>query len=80
MKLGQNRRALLEIIADVLGACNSWIKKTNLTPHCSMSFMQLEKYLSLILTRRLLVVENDGPYLFFKSQVGEGDFWRFIRV
>lgn len=33
---------------------------------CSMSFIQLEKYLNFILTRRLLVVEHDGPYLFFK--------------
>lgn len=35
--------------------------------NCSMSFAQLEKYLDLILNTRLLVVENDEPYILFKT-------------
>lgn len=65
-RLSDSRRSSLDIIADMLRATHCGIKKTHLMNHCNMSYTQLEHYLCLILKRRLLMVENDGPNLLFR--------------
>lgn len=64
---GSCRRSRLDIIADILRSSRGGAKKTHLMYRCSMSFKQLKGYLDLILNTRLLVVENDGPYILFKT-------------
>ena len=74
--LGDGRRSSLDVIADILDTSRGGVKKTHLMYHCNMSFAQLEKYLSLILKTRLVVVEDDGPRIFFKTS-GKGR--RFLK-
>lgn len=65
-RLIDSRRSSLDIIADMLRTTYRGVKKTHLMNHCNMSYTQLEHYLSLILKKRLLMVENDGPNLLFR--------------
>lgn len=70
-RLNDGRRSRLDLIADILDTSLGGVKKTHLMYHCNMSFAQLEKYLNLILKTKLIVVEDDGPRLFFKTS-GKG--------
>jgi predicted transcriptional regulator len=63
---GEGRRSNLDIIADILDASRRGINKTRLMQNSSMSFMQLQKYLDLILNARLIFVESDGSRFLFK--------------
>jgi len=49
-----------------LDASRRGVKKTRLMQNSSMSFVQLEKYLDLIVKARLLFVESDGSHFLFK--------------
>ncbi|MDH5770165.1 MAG: hypothetical protein OEZ25_02600 [Candidatus Bathyarchaeota archaeon] len=60
------RRGCFEIIAEVLDASYHTAKKTDLLSKCNMSFSQFEKYLDLVLSAQLIVVENDEHRLLFK--------------
>jgi len=75
-RLGDSRRSSLDVIADILDTSRDGVKKTHLMYHCNMSFTQLERYLNLILKTRLVVIEDDGPKLFFKTS-GKGR--RFLK-
>jgi predicted transcriptional regulator len=75
-QFSEGRRSRLDVIADILDTSLSGVKKTHLMYHCNMSFAQLEKYLNLILKRRLIMVEDNGPRLFFKTS-GKGK--RFLK-
>jgi len=61
------RRAGLDIIADILDTSRGRAKKTHLMCNYSMSFTQLKGYLDLILKAKLLMIENDGANLLFKT-------------
>ena len=63
---GIGRRSRLDIIADILDASNSRVKKTHLMYKCSMSFTQMKRYLDVILKANLLEIENDGLNTLFR--------------
>ena len=63
---GIRRRCRLDIIADILNASRSRVKKTHLMYKCSMSFAQMKTYLDMIVGAKLLLVDNDGPTILFK--------------
>jgi len=63
---GVCRRSRLDIVADILETSRGRAKKTDLMSRCNMSFIQLEKYLDLVLTTRLLMVENDSSHILFR--------------
>jgi len=67
----EGRRSRLDIIANILDAARRRATKTYLMLHCGMSFCQLKKYLHLTLESKLLVTENDGANLLFKTS-GKG--------
>lgn len=63
---GVRRRCCLDIVADILAASRSKVKKTHLMYKCSMSFTQMKTYLDMIVGAKLLLVDNDGPSILFK--------------
>jgi predicted transcriptional regulator len=70
----RRRRALLEIIAQILGVCHASAKKTTLMYRCNMSFRQLGGYLDLMLGANLLLIENNGGHLLFRISGKGRDF------
>lgn len=69
-----HRRPLFEIISQILGACHVNAKKTALMYRCNMSFKQLTGYLDLMLSAKLLLIENNGPHLLFRISGKGRDF------
>ena len=60
------RRTFFEIIAEILRACGTNSRKTTLMCHCSMSYVQLTRYLDLMLGANLLLVENNNEDVMFR--------------
>jgi predicted transcriptional regulator len=48
------KRGRLEIIHEILVICSKPAKKTNILYKCNLSFSQLQKYLSFLITRNLI--------------------------
>jgi len=61
--VSNSHRGRLDIIADILDASCSAVKKTHLMYHCNLSFRQLKYYLVFLLGKKLLctVNENGNP-------------------
>jgi predicted transcriptional regulator len=72
-----SHRSFLDIIADILEACNGETRKTHLMFRCNLAFRQLKHYLDFLLVRNLLctVAEDSGPIRgFFKTTDKGKDF------
>lgn len=61
------RRSGLDIITDMLNASRRGINKTHLMRECNLSFPQVERYLDLTLTARLILVENNKGHRHFRT-------------
>lgn len=70
----RRRRTFLEIVSQILGACNGNTKKTVLMYGSGMSFKQLTGYLDLMLGAKLLLTENDGSHHLFRISAKGRDF------
>ena len=56
-----SHRSFLDIVADILEACNSGTRKTYLMFRCNLAFRQLKYYLDFLLKKNLLcTVAGDG--------------------
>ena len=56
-----SHRSFLDIVADILEACNSGTRKTHLMFRCNLAFRQLKGYLDFLLVKNLLcTVTGDG--------------------
>jgi predicted transcriptional regulator len=49
-----NHRGRLDIMANILNMANNGAKKTQLMYKCNLSFKQLELYVNLLVTKKLL--------------------------
>jgi predicted transcriptional regulator len=59
-KQSTSHRGRLDIIADILGASFSGVKKTYLMYRCNLSFKQLKYYLEFLLHKKLLQIVGDN--------------------
>jgi len=61
-----HRRWGIDIIACILKASRSGVRKTRLMRRCNLSFSQLKNYLNLALKKELVIVEKTEFYTLFK--------------
>jgi predicted transcriptional regulator len=60
------RRAIYEIMAQILDVCHDSVGKTALMCRCNMSNGQLRGYLNLMLDAKLLHIDNNHRHPLFK--------------
>ena len=62
--MGDNRRSEWDIIGEILALTQKGVRKTEILYQANMSFVQLQRYLSLLLKKSLLleeeVINNNG--------------------
>ncbi|MEM2972488.1 MAG: winged helix-turn-helix domain-containing protein [Candidatus Bathyarchaeia archaeon] len=74
---GNSHRCQLDVIADILKASHTGVKKTHIMYHCNMSFRQVKYYLDLLLKRKLVhEIKDHNPSIFKITNKG----MRFLEV